>query len=71
MIATATAQRATGTVGSGRLMWAVPAGSVYYLNVGSEQAALEVAAELRRSTLPQATAALATAGFGFALTGSW
>jgi CRISPR type III-B/RAMP module-associated protein Cmr3 len=71
VIATATAQRATGAVGSGRLMWAVPAGSVYYLEFDSERAALDAAAELNRSTLPQASDALATAGFGFALTGSW
>jgi CRISPR/Cas system CMR-associated protein Cmr3 (group 5 of RAMP superfamily) len=71
VIATATARRATGTVSGGRLMWAVPAGSVYYLQFGSERAALDAAAELCRSTLPQATDALATAGFGFALTGSW
>ncbi len=71
VITTATADRATGAIGGGQLMWAVPAGSVYYLKFGSEAAALEAAAGLRRSTLPQARDALATAGFGFALTGSW
>lgn len=70
-IATATPRRATGAVGGGRLMWAVPAGSVYFLKFGSEQAALDAAAGLRRRTLPQAADSLATAGFGFALTGSW
>jgi CRISPR/Cas system CMR-associated protein Cmr3 (group 5 of RAMP superfamily) len=71
VIATATADRTTGAVRSGQLMWAVPAGSVYYLKFDSEAAALAAATGLRRSTLPQARDALATAGFGFVLTGSW
>lgn len=71
VIAAATPERATGSVGGGRLMWAVPAGSVYYLKFGSERAALDAAAGMRRRTLPQDTGSLATAGFGFALTGSW
>lgn len=71
VIAAATPQRQTGAVGGGRLMWAVPAGSVYYLKFSTEQAALEAAATLGHRTLPQAVESLATAGFGYALTGSW
>jgi CRISPR-associated protein Cmr3 len=71
VIASATPDRATGSVGRGRMMWAVPAGSVYYLQFVNEQAALAAAAELRRLPLRQARESLATAGFGFALTGNW
>lgn len=71
VIATATPQRATGAVGGGWLMWAAPAGSVYYVKFGTEQAALDAAGALSRRTLPQAAEALATAGFGYAFTGSW
>jgi CRISPR-associated protein Cmr3 len=71
VIAAATPNRQTGAVAGGRLMWAVPTGSVYYLKFPDEQAARAAAADLRRMTLPQATLPLATAGFGYALTGSW
>jgi CRISPR/Cas system CMR-associated protein Cmr3 (group 5 of RAMP superfamily) len=71
VITTAIADRITGAIRGGQLMWAVPAGSVYYLKFGTEAAALEAAAGLRHRTLPQVRDALATAGFGFALTGSW
>jgi CRISPR/Cas system CMR-associated protein Cmr3 (group 5 of RAMP superfamily) len=71
VIATATPDRSAGTVGAGQLMWAVPAGSVYYLKFADEQSALAAAGKLHRQPLPQATEPLATAGFGFALTGSW
>jgi len=62
VIASATPDRATGGVGRGRMMWAVPAGSVYYLRFPSEQSALAAAAELRRSPLPQARESLANRG---------
>jgi CRISPR-associated protein Cmr3 len=71
VITTATADRVTGAVRGGQLMWAVPAGSVYYLKFDGEPVALQAATELSRSTLPQVRDTLATAGFGFALTGSW
>ena len=71
VIAAATPDRATGAVGGGRLMWAAPPGSVYYLKFASEDAALAAAASLERTTLPQVTEPLATAGFGHAMTGSW
>jgi CRISPR/Cas system CMR-associated protein Cmr3 (group 5 of RAMP superfamily) len=71
VIAAATPDRATGAVGRGRLMWAAPAGSVYYLKFGREQDALDAARTLNRRTLPQAEESLATAGFGYALTGTW
>lgn len=71
VIATATPDRATGAVGRGRLMWAVPPGSVYYLKFHGERAALDAAVSLSRSTLPQARESLATAGFGYVMTGSW
>lgn len=71
VIATATPVRSTGAVGGGRLTWAVPAGSVYYLKFPSEQAACLAATTLHRSALPQAADALSSAGFGFAFTGSW
>jgi CRISPR/Cas system CMR-associated protein Cmr3 (group 5 of RAMP superfamily) len=71
VIAAATPDRATGAVGRGRLMWAAPAGSVYFLKFGSEHDALHAARTLNRRTLPQAEEPLASAGFGYALTGSW
>ncbi len=71
VIATATPDRGTGAVGGGWLTWAVPAGSVYYLKFGTEAAALVAAETLRRRTLRQTAEPLATAGFGYALTGSW
>ncbi len=71
VMATATPQRATGAVSGGWLTWAVPAGSVYYVRFGSEQAAIEAASSLSRRTLAQTAEPLATAGFGYALTGSW
>jgi CRISPR/Cas system CMR-associated protein Cmr3 (group 5 of RAMP superfamily) len=72
VITTRTADRATGAyLDGGRLMWAAPEGSVYYLRFPSEEAALEAARALERRALPQAEEWLATAGFGYALTGSW
>ena len=71
VVATATPQRATGAVGGGWLTWAVPAGSVYYVKFSTERAALDAADALSRRTLQQAAEPLATAGFGYALTGSW
>ncbi|MEU7889805.1 type III-B CRISPR module-associated Cmr3 family protein [Microbispora bryophytorum] len=60
-----------GAVGGGLLMWAVPAGSVYYLQFPNAQAAAEAAEELLDNSLDQAEDWLRTAGFGFALTGRW
>ncbi len=71
VIASATPDRATGAVGGGRLMWAAPAGSVYYLKFDNEGSALAAAGGLSSSTLPQASEPLGTAGYGYALTGSW
>lgn len=71
VIAAATAHRATGAVGNSRLMWAAPAGSVYYLKFPSREDALAAASALSRTTLPQVAEALATAGFGYTMTGSW
>ncbi|RKS68253.1 CRISPR-associated protein Cmr3 [Actinomadura pelletieri DSM 43383] len=72
VITTITADRFTGGFrGRGRLLWAVPAGGVYYLRFPSETAALAAARALAREPLRQAEETLATAGFGWTFTGSW
>ncbi|MEV5330215.1 type III-B CRISPR module-associated Cmr3 family protein [Nonomuraea sp. NPDC052634] len=60
-----------GKMHGGRLMWAVPAGSVYYLQFADENAAKQAAEQLYDEPLEQAEDWLRTAGFGFAFAGRW
>ncbi|MEU4828517.1 type III-B CRISPR module-associated Cmr3 family protein [Actinomadura sp. NPDC023710] len=71
VITTVTADRSTGGRRAGRLMWAVPAGSVYHLRFPGENQALAAARSLEDRPLRQAEEAFATVGFGWAFTGSW
>ncbi|WP_396911949.1 type III-B CRISPR module-associated Cmr3 family protein [Mycolicibacterium sp.] len=75
VVTTATPRRTNGSVGDGLLMWAVPAGSVYYLRFPSEAAAADAAEFLRFEPLDQHLVDgrnwLSTAGFGLAFTGRW
>jgi CRISPR/Cas system CMR-associated protein Cmr3 (group 5 of RAMP superfamily) len=71
VVTTATAHRATGEVSNGLLMWAVPAGSVYYLRFPSAEAAKEAAKGLRYEPVQQYEDWMNTAGFGLAFTGRW
>jgi CRISPR-associated protein Cmr3 len=71
VIATGTANRRSGSFGAGRLMWAVPAGAVYYLQLRDADAASAAAARVHGATLPQADGWMTTAGFGLVLTGRW
>lgn len=69
VVTTATPRR--GRIGDGLMMWAVPPGSVYYLQFPDEQAAAQAAAHLHEHGLDQAEDWMRTAGFGFALVGRW
>lgn len=71
VIATGTPDRRSGSIGGGRLMWAVPAGAVYYLQFPDEEAAGAAAGQVHGMTLPQADDWMTTAGFGLVLTGRW
>ncbi|HEX6076910.1 MAG TPA: type III-B CRISPR module-associated Cmr3 family protein [Micromonosporaceae bacterium] len=71
VISTARPDRRTGRVGHPRVLWAVPAGSVYYLEFPTDQEAATAAAAWHGRALPQADETLRTAGFGLALTGRW
>ncbi|WP_165966774.1 type III-B CRISPR module-associated Cmr3 family protein [Actinomadura sp. 7K507] len=75
VVTTATPRRSQGSVGDGLLMWAVPAGSVYYLQFPSEAAAAKAAESLRYEPLDQHLINdrnwLSTAGFGLVFTGRW
>jgi CRISPR-associated protein Cmr3 len=77
VVTTATARRREGSVGGGLLMWAVPAGSVYYLRFPDAEAAARAADELHYdpsrpyAPLDQERTWLGTAGFGLAFAGRW
>ena len=71
VITTGTPDRKTGSFGSGAVMWAVPAGSVYYLRLPDEATARAAAAHLHGTTLRQAEDWMTTAGFGLVLAGRW
>jgi CRISPR type III-B/RAMP module-associated protein Cmr3 len=77
VVTTATPRRRAGTVGGGLLMWAVPAGSVYYLQFPDSESARKAAEELHYdpsrpyAPLEQSETWLATAGFGLAFSGRW
>lgn len=51
--------------------WAVRAGSVYFLEFASDEAARSFVGAYHGRCLPQATKRLRTAGFGMCLTGRW
>jgi CRISPR-associated protein Cmr3 len=70
-VATASPDPRSGTQRDKSLLWTVEAGSVYYLDFGSPEAAARAAAQWHGKALPQATENLRTAGFGLALVGSW
>ncbi|HEX2419894.1 MAG TPA: type III-B CRISPR module-associated Cmr3 family protein [Micromonosporaceae bacterium] len=71
VISTARPDRRTGGFGHARTLWAVPAGSVYYLEFPTGQEAAKAAAAWHGTALPQKDETLRTAGFGLALTGRW
>jgi CRISPR-associated protein Cmr3 len=71
VISTARPDRRSGGFGHTRTLWAVPAGSVYYLEFPTDQDAATAAAAWHGTALPQADETLRTAGFGLALTGRW
>ncbi|MEV4565128.1 type III-B CRISPR module-associated Cmr3 family protein [Nonomuraea sp. NPDC049419] len=66
-----TVTASAGKVQGGLLMWAVPAGTVYYLEFADEDAARQAAEQLYDRPLEQAEDWLRTAGFGFAFAGRW
>lgn len=69
----ATASQRRGLWQSRQLNWAVPAGTVYYLDFGTPDAARVWAANHHGGLLPGQTAGLrlVTAGFGLCFTGRW
>lgn len=71
VITTGSPDRRSGAFTGGRLMWAVPPGTVYYLRFADEAAAAAAAAEAHATTLRQAEDWMTTAGFGLVLTGRW
>lgn len=77
VISTARPDRATGGVGGSRLLWAAPAGSVYYLHADNRETAEAVVASCHGrlltadSPFPQIDDKLITAGFGLAMVGRW
>lgn len=71
VITSGTPDRRTGAFGKGRIMWAAPAGAVYYLRFPSEDAAMAAAQRIHGTTVRQAEDWMRTAGFGLVLTGRW
>jgi CRISPR-associated protein Cmr3 len=71
VVTTAEPDRKTGGVRSSRLMWAVEAGSVYFLRYPDADRARRAAEQLDGRALAQAERVLTTAGFGLALVGRW
>lgn len=77
VITTARPDLVTGAVSNGRLLWAAPAGSVYYLRADDRRAAAELIRTCHGRLLtagtpfPQIDDELVTAGFGLALIGRW
>lgn len=69
----ATASPRGGLWATRRLSWAVPAGTVYYLDFGDSDTAREWAHEHHKGLLPgqPTNLRLVTAGFGTCLTGRW
>lgn len=71
-IAMSRPDRRTGGLNARRLLWAVPAGSVYFLDFdGDTAAAGDAARHWHGRGLPYSDETLRTAGFGLALTGRW
>lgn len=71
VITTGTPDRRTGAFGRGRIMWAAPAGAVYYLRFAGDDAAIAAAERVHGTTIRQAEDWMRTAGFGLVLTGRW
>jgi CRISPR type III-B/RAMP module-associated protein Cmr3 len=71
VITSGTPDRRTGKFSSGRLMWAVPPGAVYYLRFPDATAAKAAARRVHGTTISQAEDWMRTAGFGLVLTGRW
>ncbi|HLH83673.1 MAG TPA: type III-B CRISPR module-associated Cmr3 family protein [Trebonia sp.] len=71
VVTTGSPDRRSGAFGAGWLMWAVPAGAVYYLKFPDEAAARAAAARVHGTTIRQAEDWMRTAGFGLVLTGRW
>lgn len=71
VITSGTPDRRTGAFGKGRIMWAVPAGAVYYLRFPDEDSARAAAGGIHGTTIRQAEDWMRTAGFGLVLTGRW
>jgi len=71
-IATASDRQGGKYSDSRRLSWAAPAGTVFYLDFGNEDAARRWAGRHHGRLLPGVSnSPLRTAGFGMCLTGSW
>jgi len=71
VITTGTADRRSGAFRNGRIMWAAPAGAVYYLRFPGADAAKAAAERIHGTTIKQAEDWMRTAGFGLVLTGRW
>ncbi len=71
VITTGTTDRRSGAFSKGRIMWAAPAGAVYYLRFPNEDAAKAAAERVHGTTIRQAEDWMRTAGFGLVLTGRW
>jgi CRISPR-associated protein (Cas_Cmr3) len=71
VVATARPDRTTGRVGNAALMWAVAAGSVYFLQFPGDADAGRFRDDWHGRALTQADPLLTTAGFGLALVGRW
>ena len=71
VITSGSPDRRTGAFSSGRIMWAVPAGAVYYLKFPNEAAARASAEQIHGTCVQQAEDWMTTAGFGLVLTGRW
>lgn len=70
-VTAATASPRAGFADSRRLSWAVPAGSAFYLELGSAEQAAQWSARYHGDLLPQKDVPIVTAGFGLCLTGRW
>ncbi len=71
VITTATVDETTAVVKASRLLWAVSAGSVYYLRFPTSALASAFAEDWHGRCLHQAEDVYRTAGFGLALMGGW
>jgi CRISPR-associated protein Cmr3 len=70
-VVTTATPRGDGTIDGGRLMWAAPAGSVYYLKFPDAATAADAGTTIHATGLAQDEDWMSTAGFGLAFTGRW